>query len=250
MKLQDKVAIVTGAGSGIGRGIALAVAQAGAKVVVADVNITAAGEVANEIKQAGFEATAVAMDITNSEQVNEAVAQILATYGQIDILVNNVGWNKVQPFMNTDEAFWDKVISINLKGPIICCRAVLDHMMARNYGKIINISSDSGRVGSTGEAVYSASKAGVIGFTKTLAREMARYKINVNSISPGPTDTPFLAAVAGENPKLMDAVKKGIPWRRLGQPDDIAKVVVFMASDDAEFITGQTLSVSGGLTMM
>ena len=250
MKMEGKVGIVTGAGRGIGRGIALALAKEGANVVVADIDGVNAESVAKEIEQMGRKAIGVQIDITKMSDATAMVEKTLAAFGKIDILVNNVGWNKVQPFVNGNEEFWDRVIAINLKGPIICCRAVIDNMIQNNYGKIINIASDAGRVGSTGESVYSASKAGVITFTKTMAREMARYKINVNCISPGPSDTPFLAQVSAENPKLMEAVKKGIPLRRLGQPEDIANAVVFMASDDSEYITGQTLSVSGGLTMM
>ena len=250
MKFTGKVGIVTGSGRGIGRGIALGMAQQGGTVIVADVDINNAEEVVKEIEKMGGKAMTAKVDITKSAEVNAMVAKVIEKYGKIDILVNNVGWNKVQPFVNGNEEFWDKVIAINLKGPIICCRAVIDNMMQNNYGKIVNVSSDAGRVGSTGESVYSASKGGVITFTKTLAREMARYKINVNCISPGPSDTPFLAEVTAENPKLMESVKKAIPLRRLGEPKDIANAVLFLASDDAEYITGQTLSVSGGLTMM
>lgn len=250
MKFAGKVAIVTGAGRGIGRGIALGLAREGAKIAVIDLDANNAESVAKEIDQLGGKAMAAPADITSSTQVNEMVSKTINKFGRIDILVNNVGWNKVQPFINGTEDFWDKVIAINLKGPIICCRAVIDNMIKNNYGKIINISSDSGRVGSTGESVYSAAKGGVIAFTKTLAREMSRYKINVNSISPGPSDTPFFAQVSADNPKLVESLKKSIPWRRLGVPEDIANAVVFLASDDADYITGQTLSVSGGLTMV
>ncbi len=250
MKFKGKVCIVTGAYACIGRGIALGLAKQGAKVVVVDIDSDNATSVAKEIEELGTSAMAAPADITNSTQINEIISKAIEKFGKIDVLVNNVGWNKVQPFVNGNEEFWDKVLGINLKGPIICCRAVIDSMMQQNYGKIVNIASDSGRVGSTGEAVYSAAKGGVISFTKTLAREMARYKINVNCISPGPSDTPFFAAVSADNPKLMEAVKKAIPWRRLGEPEDIANAVLFLASDDADYITGQTLSVSGGLTMM
>lgn len=250
MKFAGKVAIVTGAGRGIGLGIALGLAKQGAAVVAVDLDGNSATAVAKEIEESGSKAMAAQADITNSAQINEMVANAIREFGKIDILVNNVGWNKVQPFVNGTEDFWDKVIAINLKGPIICCRAVIDNMIQNNYGKIVNISSDAGRVGSTGESIYSAAKGGVISFTKTLAREMARYKINVNCIAPGPSDTPFFAQVAAENPKLMESVKKGIPWRRLGEPEDIANAVAFLASDDADYITGQILSVSGGLTMV
>lgn len=249
MRFAGRVGIVTGSGQGIGRGIALQMAKEGGTVVVVDVNIDTAESVVKEIEVAGGTAMAAKCDITKVAEVNGLVAKVIEKYGKIDILVNNVGWNKVKSFLLGDEEFWDRVIGINLKGPIICCRAVVDNMMANNYGKIVNIASDAGRVGSTGESVYSASKGGVITFTKTLAREMARYKINVNAVSPGPSDTPFLAQVSAENPKLMEAVKKGIPMRRLAQPEDIANAVLFFADDASNYITGQTLSVSGGLTM-
>lgn len=249
MKFAGRVGVVTGSGRGIGRGIALGLAEQGGTVVVVDVDVKSAEAVVKEIEAMGGKAMAAKVDITKSAEVNDMVAKVIEKYGKIDILVNNVGWNKVKPFVTGDEELWDKVIAINLKGPIICCRAVVDNMMQNNYGKIVNVSSDAGRVGSTGESVYSAAKGGVITFTKTLAREMARYKVNVNCVSPGPSDTPFLAEVSAENPKLMEAVKRAIPLRRLGEPKDIANAVLFFASDDAEYITGQTLSVSGGLTM-
>jgi len=170
--------------------------------------------------------------------------------GPIEVLVNNAGWDKVEPFVKSQEETWDRVIAINLKGPIRCARAVLDGMIERKAGKIISISSDAGRVGSTGEAVYSAAKAGVIGFSKTLARETARHGINVNVVCPGPTNTPLLNEIAGGNDKLIESLRRAIPMGRTGEPDDIAGAVAFLASDDAGFITGQTLSVSGGLSMM
>ncbi len=165
------------------------------------------------------------------------------------MLVNNAGWDKVEPFVKSEEATWDKVIAINLKGPIACVRAVLDPMIERRSGKIVSISSDAGRVGSSGEAVYAGAKAGIIGFSKTLAREVARYGINVNVVCPGPTNTPLFREISGGNEKLAVALKQAIPLGRLGEPEDLAGAVVFLASDDAAFITGQTLSVSGGLTM-
>jgi 2-hydroxycyclohexanecarboxyl-CoA dehydrogenase len=179
------------------------------------------------------------------------VKATLSNWGQIDILVNNAGWDVIDPFVQNTPELWDKVIAINLKGPINCTRAVLDPMMGRKYGKIINISSDAGRVGSSGEAVYSACKGGIIAFTKTIAREMARYQINVNCICPGPTETPLLAEMTkGETgAKIIGAMTKAVPFRRLAKPEDIARVVAFLATDEAAFITGQTLSVSGGLTM-
>jgi 2-hydroxycyclohexanecarboxyl-CoA dehydrogenase len=170
-------------------------------------------------------------------------------FGRIDVLVNNAGWDKVQPFLESNESDWDKVIAINLYGTLHCCKAVLPAMVAQGYGKVVNIGSDAGRVGSSGEAVYSAAKGGIIAFTKTLARELARYKINVNCVCPGPADTPLFAEIGAENPKLREALQKAIPFRRLARPEDLANAVAFLASDEAEYITGQTLSVSGGLTM-
>jgi 2-hydroxycyclohexanecarboxyl-CoA dehydrogenase len=173
----------------------------------------------------------------------------LARFGRIDALVNNAGWDKVEPFVSASEATWDKVLAINLRGPIAVTRAVLDGMIERRAGWIVSISSDAGRVGSSGEVVYSAAKAGVIGFSKALAREVARHQIHVNVVCPGPTNTPLLAQVGADNPNLVQSLAKAIPFRRIGEPDDIASAVAFLVSDDAAFITGQTLSVSGGMTM-
>lgn len=248
-KLTGKSAIVTGSGRGIGRAIALELAREGADVAVVDLISENAEKVAAEIREMGRQAMAVRLDITKSADVKEAFAKIAATLGKIDILVNNVGWDKVEPFMKSTEETWDKIIAINFRGMLNCTRAVLDYMIERRSGKIISIGSDAGRVGSTGEAVYSGCKGAVIAFSKTLAREMARYKINVNVVCPGPTDTPLFAEVAQDNPKLSDALAKAIPWGRLGTPEDIAPAVAFLASDGAGYITGQTLSVSGGLTM-
>jgi 2-hydroxycyclohexanecarboxyl-CoA dehydrogenase len=251
MDLTDKVAIVTGAGGGIGRAIALKFGSLGARVTVADIKLEGGRETVSMLEELGTKGLALPTDITRPDQVQEMVQTTLSSLGKIDILVNNAGWDKVEPFLKNTPDLWDKVIAINLKGPISCARAVLDPMIERKYGKIISISSDAGRVGSTGEAVYSACKGGIIAFTKTLAREMARYQINVNCVCPGATDTPLLAEItAGEaGAKIIDAMVKAVPFRRLGKPEDIAGAVAFLASDDAAFITGQTLSVSGGLTM-
>jgi 2-hydroxycyclohexanecarboxyl-CoA dehydrogenase len=251
MDLKGKVAIVTGSGGGIGRAISVKFASLGANVVVADIKQEGARETISLVEKAGARGLAMNTDITSLAQVQAMVKKTLEAFGQVDILVNNAGWDKIEPFVKNTPDFWDRVISINLKGPIHCTRAVLDPMMERKYGKIISISSDAGRVGSTGEAVYSACKGGIIAFTKTMAREMARYQINVNCVCPGATDTPLLAEITGgeTGAKIIEAMVKAVPFRRLGKPEDIAGAVAFLASDEASFITGQTLSVSGGLTM-
>jgi 2-hydroxycyclohexanecarboxyl-CoA dehydrogenase len=245
--LEGKVALVTGAGRGIGKAIAERLASEGAKVAVADIDPATAAATAAEI---GRGAIAVTMDVTDGASVRDAVAETAKQLGPIDVLVNNAGWDKIEPFVKSQEETWDRVIAINLKGPIRCARAVLDSMIERRSGKIVSIGSDAGRVGSSGEAVYSAAKAGVIGFGRTLAREVARYGINVNVVCPGPTNTPLLQETIGGNEKLMASLKQAIPLGRTGEPDDLASAVAFLASDDAGFITGQTLSVSGGLSMV
>ena len=244
--LQDRVALVTGAASGIGRAIAIRLAEEGARVAIADINQPGATAVAREI---GANAIAVHIDVTDAASVAAAVERTSAALGTIDILVNNAGWDKAEPFVESAEDTWHKVLAINLLGPMHCTKAVLPGMIERGAGRIVSISSDAGRVGSSGEAVYSAAKAGIIGFSKTVAREVARHHINVNVVCPGPTATPLLEQVAAGNPRLVDALTRAIPFGRLGQPGDIAGAVAFLASDDAAFITGQTLSVSGGLTM-
>jgi 2-hydroxycyclohexanecarboxyl-CoA dehydrogenase len=243
--LKDTVALVTGAGRGIGRAIAERLAEEGAKVAVLDVDEVTARATAEAVGGVG-----IRTDVTDGASVRAAVAESESRLGPITILVNNAGWDKAEPFVKSHEETWDKVLAINLKGPIRMTRAVLDGMIERRRGRIVTVSSDAGRVGSSGEAVYSAAKAGVIGFSKTLARELARYSINVNVVCPGPTNTQLLRDVAPENPKLLEALKRAVPFGRIGEPHEIASAVAFLASDDAGFITGQTLSVSGGLTMV
>jgi len=248
--LARKVAVVTGAASGIGRAIAFGLARAGAAVAVVDVNPGGAEETVRAIETEGGRARAWQADVARRSEVDAVVAGVLAAWGAVHILVNNAGWDRPMPFVETTEEFWDKVLAVNLKGPIICTRAVLPPMIAQGYGKIVSVASDAGRVGSTGEAVYSAAKGGVIAFTKAVAREVARHRINVNCVCPGPSDTPlFRTEFVAVNPKLSASLARVIPWGRLGQPDDVAPAVVFLASDEAGYVTGQTLSVSGGLTM-
>lgn len=253
MKLAGKTAIVTGGGSGIGRGIVRALAAEGAQVAVMDVNAEAAARVAEEIEALGVKALALPADVTRQAQVAAAVDTALAQWGQIDVLVNNAGWDYLQPFVESSEETWDRIIAINFKGVLYTCRAVLPHMVARSQGAVVNIASDAGRVGSSGEAVYAGTKGAVIAFSKTIAREVARHGVRVNVVCPGLTDTPLLQGMRAEsarNEKVLDAVTRAIPLGRVGQPEDVAAAVVYLASPVAAYVTGQTLSVSGGLTMV
>jgi len=244
--LDGRVALVTGAASGIGRAIALRLAQEGVRVAITDLDAAAARRVAGEAKGVAF---ALTLDVADEASVAAAVEEVERALGPIAVLVNNAGWDKVEPFVDSAVATWDRLLAINLKGPLLCARAVLPGMIARGSGRVVSIGSDAGRVGSSGEAVYSAAKGGVIAFSKTLAREVAKHGITVNVVCPGPTDTPLLAGIAGDNPKLVQALARAIPLGRLGRPEEVAAAVAFLASEDAAFITGQTLSVSGGLTM-
>jgi 2-hydroxycyclohexanecarboxyl-CoA dehydrogenase len=246
VSLDGRVALVTGGARGIGAAIAHRLAARGATVVVGDLDGDAASATAASLEG---KAIGVAMDVASSASVRAAVDQVGAETGSPDILVNNAGIDVIKPFVDSTEAEWDQIIAVNLKGPINCTRAVLDAMIERKHGRIVNIASDAGRVGSSGEAVYSATKGGVIALTKTLARELARHGITVNCVCPGPTETALLAQVAEYSQKLYESLGRAIPLGRTGQPDDIAPAVAFLASDDASYITGQTLSVSGGLTM-
>ena len=251
MRIKDKVALVTGGSRGIGRAICVRLAEEGAKVAIADILEDEARKTAGDIRAAGGQAQVVKTDVTQLDQVRACVRQVTDTWGAVDVLVNNAGWDKIEPFLHSAPETWDKVIAINLRGPINFCHTVAAQMAERGQGKIISISSDAGRVGSTGEAVYSACKAGIIGFSKTLARELARAKVNVNVVCPGPTDTALLQQVSSgeKGAKIIDAMTRAVPFRRLGQPEEIANAVAFFASPDADFVTGQVLSVSGGLTM-
>jgi 2-hydroxycyclohexanecarboxyl-CoA dehydrogenase len=238
--------LVTGAARGIGAGIARAAAAAGATVALGDLDPAAARETAAALP-AG--ALGLALDVADARSVGAAVAETEARLGPIDVLVNNAGIDVIGPFVESDEETWERLWAVNLKGTLRTTRAVLGGMIARGRGRIVNIGSDAGRVGSTGEAVYSATKGGVIAFTKALARELARHQITVNCVCPGPTDTALLEQVRAYDEKLHASLARAIPLRRLGRPEDVAAAVVFLAGDEAAFITGQTLSVSGGLTM-
>src|SRR3954469_3087423 len=248
--MTKKVAFITGAGRGIGREIAKKLASRGMDIIVTDVNIDNANETVSIVEKEGGKAVAVYCDVTKLESVQEAVGASLAYFEKIDVLVNNAGWDKVEPFLKSEPSTWKMIMDINLMGQIHTCKEILPIMIKNGSGKVINIASDSGRVGSSGEAVYSAAKGGVIAFTKTMAREMARHKINVNCISPGPSNTPLFDEIGSYNEGIAAALEKAIPFRRLAQPSDIANGVAFLASEEADYVTGQTLSVNGGLAMV
>lgn len=246
--LKGKSAIVTGGAMGIGSAIVDYFVKAGASVLIADINSESAEKTAREL---GSNVLAHKTDITDLNSVNDAVKKAIDSFGKIDILVNNAGWDEIKFFLQTTPEFWDKVIAINYNGVLNTTYAVLPHMIEKKNGAIVNISSDAGRVGSSGESVYSGAKAGVIAFSKTIAREHARDNIRVNVVCPGPTETPLFENLKKDETgaKILSSMDKFIPLRRLGKPKDLAPAVAFLASDEALFITGQVLSVSGGLTM-
>jgi 2-hydroxycyclohexanecarboxyl-CoA dehydrogenase len=250
MSLKDRTALVTGAARGIGRSIALALGRAGAAVAVADKDEEGARAVAREIQAEGGRALALAVDLTRRNEVEQMVRTAEEKLGPLDVLVNNAGWDRMQPFLESEEATWDRLIGLNFKAVLYTCKAALPGMVARGRGKVVNLSSDAGRNGSMGQAVYSGTKGAVIGFSKTLAREMARHHVNVNVVCPGLTETALLAECREAMPKVIDGVTRAIPWGRVGHPDEVAQAVLFLASPESDYITGQTLSVSGGLTMM
>jgi 2-hydroxycyclohexanecarboxyl-CoA dehydrogenase len=247
-----RVAFVSGAGRGIGRSIALRLAEGGDEIAVGDIRTDDAAETVTAIEETGGRAIAVELDVTDSASVANAVEETLEALGPVEVLVNNAGWDEMRPFLETDEAFWDRVIEVNFKGCLRMTHATLPGMVGRNWGRIVNIGSDAGRVGSSFESVYSGAKGAVIAFTKTIAREVARSGVTANAVCPGPTDTPMLAEVTrgGQGEKIIEAMKRAVPMKRLGAPEDVANAVAFLAADESSFITGQTLSVSGGLTMI
>lgn len=247
--MDGRVALVAGGGGGIGGAICRALARDGCRVAVADLAGESARQVADSL---GGVAVGVDLDVRDPASVGAAVATTEGELGPVDVLVNCVGWDELRPFLESDEAFVQKVLDINLTGPIRLTRAVLGGMVERKWGRVVNIASDAGRVGSSLESVYSGAKGGLIAFTKTIAREVARSGVTANAVCPGPTDTPMLAGIleaGADAERVITAMTKAVPMRRLGNPDDVAPAVAFLASEAAGYITGQTLSVSGGLTM-
>jgi 2-hydroxycyclohexanecarboxyl-CoA dehydrogenase len=247
--LSGRVAVVTGAAGGIGAAIAAALARAGAAVAVWDLDGGRAKEVADGLGGRGGRGLGVDVDVTGRPSVEAAMAATEAALGPVDVLVNNAGIDKIEPFLQSEEATWERIVAVNYLGTVRCCHVLVPGMVERGSGRVVNIASDAGRVGSSGEVVYSGTKGGVIAFSKALAREVAAKGVTVNAVCPGPTDTALLDQVAEANQKLYDGLARAVPMRRIGQPADVAPAVAFLASDGAGYITGQTLSVSGGLTM-
>jgi 2-hydroxycyclohexanecarboxyl-CoA dehydrogenase len=250
--MRTRAALVTGGGRGIGRAIALALADDGRSVAVADLRGDEARAVAGEITKKGASAVAVELDVTDPASVEGGVETAESSLGPLEILVNNAGWDELRPFIDTDEAFWERVLDVNFKGALRMTHALLPGMVDRGFGRIVSIGSDAGRVGSSLESVYSGAKGGVIAFTKTIAREAARDGVTANTVCPGPTDTPMLSGIAAAHEdaeRVIGAMTRAVPMRRLAQPEEVAAAVAFFASEQAGYITGQTLSVSGGLTM-
>ena len=249
---RRRVVLVSGGGGGIGAAISAALVAHGRAVAVADIDMEAAEAVAERLRAGGAEAIAVSLDVTDGASVAAAVSEATEQLGSIDILVNNAGWDELRPFVETDEPFWGKVIEINFLGALRLVKALLPAMSENGFGRVLSISSDAARVGSSGEAVYAGAKGALISFTKSLAREVATTGVTANVVCPGPTDTALLKGIADASPdaaKVIAAMTRAVPMKRLGQPTDVAAAIAFLATDEASYITGQTLSVSGGLTM-
>jgi 2-hydroxycyclohexanecarboxyl-CoA dehydrogenase len=246
-EMQGRTVIVTGGASGIGRATALLLAREGAQVFIGDVDEAGGAATAAEAGEAGHKAEFLKLELADHASIEVFAATVHRQVGRVDGLVNGAGWDRIQPFIENPPEMWDSLIAINLMGAIRLTRAVLPAMIEAQAGKIVNISSDAGRVGSTGETVYAAAKGGLIAFTKSLAREMARYRLNVNCVCPGPTDTPLFNR---QPERMREALTRAIPFRRVAQPEDIAEAVMFFVGPRSDYITGQVLSVSGGLTMV
>jgi len=253
MKFDGKTVIVTGGARGIGRAVVRAFAAAGANVMIADLRLENANETAKEIGECGCRRViAVQTDVTKREDIDSLRDETLRLFGQIDVLVNCAGWDRLLPFLKTTPELWEKVLNINFLGVVNMCHAILPHMSQRKQGAIVNISSDTGRVGSFGEALYASSKAAIMAFSKTLAREHARDNIRVNVVSPGLCETPLIEEMREDEftAKILGSIVNFIPMKRLGEPEEIAPLVLFLASESASYITGQVVSVNGGLNMV
>ncbi len=246
MKFAGKTVVVTGAASGIGLATARAFAEAGAQVVLTDVNAAAGEAAAADLKSIG-DVRFMQLDVTDGASAEALAKRIEAECGRLDVVVNAAGWDIIEPFMNNTRDYWAKIVALNFMGPVEVSRALLPLLFASGSGRIVNVASDAGRVGSFGETVYAGAKGGVIAFTKSLAREVVRKNVRVNCVCPGPTDTPLFAS---QSEKMRDALTNAIPMKRVAQPSEIADAVLYFASDRSSFITGQVLSVSGGLTMV
>ncbi|MGB5756545.1 MAG: SDR family oxidoreductase [Acidimicrobiales bacterium] len=247
-----RVALVTGGGRGIGREICLGLARDGRRIAVGDFRPDEAATTVAMVRELGGQAVAVTMDVADSDSVATGLLQVVDELGPVEILVNCAGWDDLKPFLETDEAFWDRIIEVNYKGTLRTVHGCLPSMIEAGWGRIVNIGSDAGRVGSSLEAVYSGAKGGIIAFTKTIAREVARNGITANTVCPGPTATPLLDEIVSnsdDGDKVIGAMARAVPMKRVGQPDEVASAVVYFCSEAAGFISGQTLSVSGGLTM-
>ena len=246
MEMQGRTIVVTGGASGIGRATALLLAREGARVFIGDADEAGGWGVAAEAAAERLPLEFLPVDLTDPSSIDVFAAAVHQRIERVDGLVNGAGWDQIQPFLENPPEMWDRLIAINLMGAIRLTRGLLPPMVATRTGKILNISSDAGRVGSTGETVYAAAKGGLIAFTKSLARELARYQINVNCVCPGPTDTPLFQR---QPERMKEALIRAIPFRRIAQPIEIAQAVLFFLSPRSDYITGQVLSVSGGLTM-